>query len=253
MGIQMNAPMIYKHASMRYFAPGEHHVRRHCKDDVLLLVCDGILRFSEDGEEHEVRAGEYYIQKHGLFQGGAIASDSPSYLYVHFRAEHTDDSKALPLTGRFDIETFRPMMEALDRLAHSGATYIEQSAVFFRILSLLYHPPAVRSAVESMRQYIEDRFTEKITLDDLVKRFGYSKNQIILIFRKRYGATPVSFINGLRLQKARHLMESTSMSLHAISELSGFNDYSGFYKVFCQSEHCSPAKWRSTIRKAPTE
>ncbi len=253
MGIRMNAPIIFKHASLRYFAPNEHHVRRFCEDDVLLLVFDGILRFSENGEEREVKSGEYYIQKRNMFQDGAIASDSPCYLYVHFRGEHSTAPDALPLSGCYEITAFRSLMDTLDRLSHNGATYTEQAAVFLQILSLLYRTPANRSVTDAMEQYLAEHFTEKILLDDLSNRFGYSKNQIILLFKKHFGVTPIAYIGGLRLRKAKHLMESTSLSLQEISEQCGFFDYSRFYKAFCQTENKSPAAWRSEIRRMPIE
>ena len=56
-GIDLNRNLVYKFASFRYFERGEHHVSRFCLDNVLLLVFGGVLRFSEDGEEIEVRAG----------------------------------------------------------------------------------------------------------------------------------------------------------------------------------------------------
>ena len=62
-GIDLNKNVVYKFASFRYFEKMEHHINRFCKDNVLLLVFDGVLRFSENGEETEVRAGEYYVQK----------------------------------------------------------------------------------------------------------------------------------------------------------------------------------------------
>ena len=64
-GINLERPITYKYASLRYFLEGEHHVSRLCRDDVLLLVFDGVLRFTEDGKPYEIHKGEYHIQRHG--------------------------------------------------------------------------------------------------------------------------------------------------------------------------------------------
>ena len=45
-GIDLNKPIRYKTASLRFFKEGEHHISRRCPEDVLLLVYDGVLRFS---------------------------------------------------------------------------------------------------------------------------------------------------------------------------------------------------------------
>ena len=47
-GINLNKEVTYEYASFRYFEKNEYHVERFCESDVLLLVFDGILRFSED-------------------------------------------------------------------------------------------------------------------------------------------------------------------------------------------------------------
>ena len=86
-GINLNLPISFKFASLRFFQNGEQHVSRFSTDDVLLMVYDGVLRFSEDGAIQQVSAGEYYIQKKNCEQRGALPCDSPSYLYVHFDAE----------------------------------------------------------------------------------------------------------------------------------------------------------------------
>lgn len=62
-GIDLNKPIRYKTASLRFFKEGEHHISRRCPEDVLLLVYDGVLRFSEDGVPFEISAGQYYMHE----------------------------------------------------------------------------------------------------------------------------------------------------------------------------------------------
>ena len=94
-GIDLDTSIQYLNASLRFFDIGEHHISRYCNDDILLLVFEGVLRFSEDGKQYEVSAGEYLIQQHGLYQGGERPSDAPKYLYIHF----------IPMLGRI-MDTF---------------------------------------------------------------------------------------------------------------------------------------------------
>ena len=120
-GIDLNKEIKYKFASLRYFDENEHHINRVCKDDVLLLVFDGVLRFSEDGELYEIHPGEYHIQKQGSLQEGVIASDSPKYLYVHFYAQWTQDS-IIGKNGTFDYEYLKNEIEQMNSLVCTGPT-----------------------------------------------------------------------------------------------------------------------------------
>ena len=67
-GINLNKPIEFLHSSLRYFSEGEHHITRFCKDDVLLMVFEGVLRFNEDNIRYEIHPGEYHIQKSNTFQ-----------------------------------------------------------------------------------------------------------------------------------------------------------------------------------------
>ena len=110
-GIDLNKPIVYKHSSLRFFEKNEYHVDRVCNDDVLLLVYEGVLRFKENGEEYEIPAGRYHIQRHGSKQIGHLPSDSPKYLYVHFEGVWDDNTNTLNYCGDFDYALLENLLE----------------------------------------------------------------------------------------------------------------------------------------------
>lgn len=247
-GIDLNRPILYKHSSLRFFEENEHHVSRVCGDDVLLLVYEGTLRFLENGKEYEVTAGHYHIQQQGSTQMGHLPSDSPKYLYVHFLGEWGDNGDSLNYCGEFDYVLLKNLLEKLDRIAHENYTQMEQTAVFFNILSLLYRDqlPAIKG--NDIAEYMQHHFHEKITLALLSKEFNYSKNQIINIFKKSFSQTPIEYLNKIRIQKALHLLEATSNTAESIAEACGFQNYSHFYRLFVSQNGVSPTQWRQKRR-----
>ena len=54
--LSMDSLPAYRFSSFRYFDPGERHIHRTFREDVLLLVMDGVLRFEEGGNAVEVGA-----------------------------------------------------------------------------------------------------------------------------------------------------------------------------------------------------
>ena len=246
-GIDLNTPIRYKYASLRYFKKNERHVDRVCSSDVLLLVFEGTLRFSEDGKQKEVRAGEYYVQRKNVPQKGEIPSDAPKYLYVHFFADWTDKSPFLPYRGNFEYAIMKPLIEKLDDMSHHGDTYVQQSAVFFQILSLLHKQATKQTLADKIAEYINAHYAEPLSLSELVSHFHFSKNHIINIFKKQYCHTPFSYLTSVRLENAKRFLIITSRSAEDLAIECGFSDYSHFYKAFKKSNHCSPKEWR--IRK----
>lgn len=248
-GINLNKPILYRSASLRYFKEGEHHVSRYCRYAVLQLVFDGVLRFTEDGAAYEIHPGEYHIQRQDSVQLGELPSDAPKYLYVHFLAEWTDSGMVLPADGVFEYAKLKVLMEELDALAHSDAPYIVRTAKFYELLSRLYQTnPAEKSLADKVADYIAMECCGSIDLEMICDKFHFSKNHIINTFKRAYGVTPITYMNQLRLQKARYLIEVTSDPLESIAVQCGFHNYSHFYKLFCRENGCSPVAWRERKR-----
>lgn len=247
MNIDMDSPIEFLCASFRYFGKGEQHVTRFCNCDVLLLVFDGVLRFSEDGKEYEIAAGNYHIQKAGAFQQGLIPSDEPKYLYVHFNCKRAP--KGLSPFGKFSCGAFMPLMQQLHDLERREGTYTEKCAVFFDILTRLYRKELSYGTAEKIATYLRTEFNKNVSLEILAAEFGYSKNQIINIFKKHYRTTPFRFLTDVRLKEAEKLLAETNKPTETVAYDCGFNDYSSFYKAFLNKTALSPTDWRNNAQR----
>ncbi len=246
-GIDLNQPLEYWDASFRYFKEQERHSTRTCVCDVLLLVFDGVLRFSEDGVEYELHPGQYHIQKKGSYQTGTQVSDAPKYLYLHFVGTWTEEGSNLPFCGTFDLQELKPSMTALDELCHGGATKFEQLAQVYEIFAKLSQTPKPHTVANEIAGYLEE--VDDVSLQELSEHFHFSKNHIINLFKAEYGMTPVEYANDRKLRKAERLLEVTSDSVKQIADGCGFHDYAYFYKLFCRKHGVSPLKWRQARRK----
>jgi AraC-like DNA-binding protein len=246
-GIDLNQPLRFRHASLRYFAPGESHVVRDCDSEVLLLVFEGILRFTEDGTAYEIGAGEYFIQKNNTRQGPFGPSDSPKYLYIHFCGHWTEEGEILPRRGTFSPREMMPLMEELDQAGTRNLT--EKTALFLQILSVLHGPAEPAGTAKEIASYLREHACEGVSLSELSARFSYSRNQIINLMKKDYGMTPLEYHHRQRLKRAEWLLRVTSVSLAQVSEECGYGEYSQFYKEFFRLHGCSPKEWRETHRR----
>lgn len=248
-GILLSRPIPYLHASLRAFRAGEFHISRRAEYEVLILMLGGILRFAEDGEEIELHAGEYYIQRCGALQSAPHPSDSPRYLYIHFHAEWGEGSSVLPRRGRFSQTALGALITEMDAKAHGEASYIARSAVFYRILSLLGDGASDADAADAIRAAIEEEYLGGISLSSLAERFHFGKNRLIQLFKSRHGVTPVVYANRLRIARARYLLEVTSDPLESVSEACGFAHYSHFYRHFLREVGVTPSAYRRSVRK----
>ena len=251
LGVDLGKPTCCKYASFRFFEEKEHHITRFCTDNVLLLVFAGVLRFSEDGEEREVRAGEYYIQRKNRYQEGRLASDAPQYLYAHFEGEWSDAPEALAASGHFEPERLFEAMTRLDAASHQKAPCAELQYLFLRLLLSLPKKPERSPMAEAMAEYMEKNLGAPFSLSALAEELHYSKNYVLRIFKQEFGTSPVQYVNELKLKRATYLLETTSKPLSEIAAACGYSDYPYFYKRFVQKNGMSPLRWRKQKQADP--
>jgi len=72
---------------------------------------------------------------------------------------------------------------------------------------------------------------------DAVSRF-------VRAFREATGLPPHRWLRAFRVERAKELMLSGSLSLAQIAYECGFSDQSHFTRVFSQSVRMTPAAWR---------
>lgn len=252
MGIDLNSAITYKYASLRSFEKNERHITRLCQDDVLLLVFDGVLRFSEDGIPKEIHAGEYYIQRKNGYQEGLLPSDAPYYFFVHFHGSWCDNRDALAHSGVFDVHRLKELILSLDRASHQGQPYAVQQYLFLKLFLSLRPTDPKDTTAQRIADYIKENVAQLSSLAELCQIFHYSKNYLIRVFRRQFGISPMQYVNELKMKQAMYLLETTSKSIGSIAQECGYSDYPYFYKCFVQKTGYAPLQWRSMVQQNPT-
>lgn len=246
LNLQKLPKVIYSNS--RQFYPHEKHINRIFKEDVLILMYKGTLRFNENGKEVEVKEGQYYIQLANQKQLGTIESDTPFYYYIHFDGNF-DEFGHLPLSGHFNKDSMQPLIEELINLSFT-ATEVEKQKCFFAVLCDLLNSYLANDTTEKIRLYIQNNYTKNISIKDLENLVFLSKNQIIKLFKKNYNMTPHKYIIELRLDNACDLLLSTDRTINIIASSVGFSDYSIFYKAFVNKFGVSPEEYRHLSNKS---
>jgi len=98
--------------------------------------------------------------------------------------------------------------------------------------------------IKDIIKYIEKRFTEKITLDDLAMKFALSKFCLHKEFKKHIGITPNQYIINCRLNYAKDLLKYSNLSVSEISYQVGIENISHFINLFKKIEHKTPLVFR---------
>ena len=247
-GISMQSAPFYYLSAFRRFLPHERHITRVEGSDIIILMLDGVLRFTENGKPIELSKGEYYIQQRGLAQDGPEISDCPYYFYVHFRESvWSDQTPCLPRRGLFDPDTILPIINELNKAEVEDAPNIIKNGLLYMILTHLYRDQARSEKdilVEHMARLLTQDLQNPPALQDLSATLHFSENYLIRIFRNTFGVTPHAYINLARIRKSKLLLSTSNMTADRIAYECGFHDYAHFFRIFKRSTGYSPKEYR---------
>ncbi|MBE5961273.1 MAG: helix-turn-helix domain-containing protein [Lachnospiraceae bacterium] len=231
--------------------------------------------FVEGDADYLVEGKQYHLTPHSLlllspyvFHGVRVNSSIPykryfvyftpdifpmelqSLLLSAFPGEQNNSQKEVfyEQTKNYELTTY------LDHLTASNNQPSLERAQYFTvflqallgqisIMSQTLHPSPVTRNVSKpildILTYLNEHLTENISLDDLSRRFFLSKYYMNRSFRKATGTTVMDYLTYKRIIKARQLIYNGYSATDA-SLLSGFNDYSVFYRDYKKVLGCSP-------------
>lgn len=107
--------------------------------------------------------------------------------------------------------------------------------------------PRIQQAVAFMKQNLDRKLTER----ELADKIGVSPQHLCAMFKTEIGETPIRYLNQVRMEKARELLENDGASALSIKEVAarvGCRDLSHFVRDFQQRFGLSPRRYRERNR-----
>jgi len=98
--------------------------------------------------------------------------------------------------------------------------------------------------LENTKKFIEENLTTEFSTQDICNKLGVSKNVLYKVFRTNLGCTIGEYISEKRIENAKELLLKTNLSLQAVSEKVGINNYTYFSKLFKKKTGTSPLKFK---------
>jgi AraC family transcriptional regulator, arabinose operon regulatory protein len=235
-------------------------------DWLFIYTLDGKGRFGYRGGEFIASTGDaVFLKPHTLHDYGVEASLEHWELrwsHVHPRTHwaaylqlpeiapgllhlHVEKAQRRKIEKRFaDVHT----------LATSGLERREDFAMnaLEEVLLLLdsINPRARRQLdprVVTVQTYLRQHLNERVPLEQLSKVCHLSSSRLSHLFREQVGMTPLEFLEAERLERAKRLLELTSVTVQAIAAEVGFENPFYFTRRFKKYTGLSPRDFRATV------
>ena len=161
---------------------------------------------------------------------------------------------------RVPLAQVERLAEELERES-SGAAAGYEAALRAKLLELLVYLSRAYTQTDTTEAHallrvgsvigaLENDYANDWKLDDLVQIAHMSRSNLMRIFRKATGQTPIEYLLRLRIQKAMHLLLNTDLSITEIAMEVGFNDSNYFARQFNRILNRSPRAFRNARGKS---
>lgn len=163
--------------------------------------------------------------------GKTIIIGKPGVKILHIFNELYD------LPSRYILDYIRIKVSELLLLVYTGDFNYDE-------FESKYYPLTLIHAIKKVKVYIEENYSEHLTISDLA-RFSYiNKRKLMECFKYIYGMTINECIQKTRMTKARDLLLNSDYKIGEISPLVGYENASKFSEMFKRYYGLTPIKYK---------
>ena len=98
-------------------------------------------------------------------------------------------------------------------------------------------------AIIGITRYVQEHLAEEVSLSVLAEEFHLNPQYISQLFKNEIGVGFLAYLTNIRMEKAKKLLLSTSLSVAEVAE-PGYGDYRVFTKSFKKTEGITPSQYR---------
>ena len=94
--------------------------------------------------------------------------------------------------------------------------------------------------------YIRGNYRGRLTLTEMAAMVNLSRWRFGHLFKLDTGTSPERFLTEVRLEQARHLLETEFLTVKEVMHAVGMSDPSYFTRTFKTAYGVTPTKWRDS-------
>lgn len=250
------------------FPHAQFHFRERkegCPAHIFIYCAQGSGWVEYDGGQHTVvEQRQLAVIPAGTPHRYGASADNPWSIYwFHLQGDHASQLirfygldrglLTLPLSAHAKmLEDFEQCYSLLVNKAYSLPVQIHAANTMRHLLSSIgisaggsLQDKKRERYLEQALRYMTDRLADSVTLPDIARHTGLSKQHLIYLFNQETGCPPIEYFIRMKMQRASSLLDLTDLSIKEIAASVGFADPYYFSRLFKKFIGCSPTEYRS--------
>jgi transcriptional regulator GlxA family with amidase domain len=242
----IGAERFHKHPTfLRFIRQQASRVRR------LASVCTGAFFLAEGGLLSGGRATTHWASCADLARRYPDVQVEPDTLFVREGSVYT----AAGVTAGMDlalalVEEDHGRDVAL-AVARALVMFLKRPGGQAQFSAQLSQQIAEREPLSDLQAYILDNPRGDLSVVSLARRMGMSPRNFARVFTFEVGTTPARFVNTVRVEMSRRLLEESSDDLETISSLCGLGTPVSMRRAFLRTVGVAPSEYRERFNSNP--
>ena len=239
-----------------------HTSRRKDLDSfLLLLVTKGAGRLEYEGQVYYLAEGDCaFINCGKPYSHTTGPQQLWSLSWIHFNGNALPAvyERYLGTGGRtvfhpMDFAQFLGLHDRIFRMADSGDSIKDMrinsglSELLVLLMAESRTPEEAKNrgkSLPALKAYLEEHYTEKISLDKLAELFFINKFYMTRVFKEQYGISINTYLQQLKITKAKQMLRFTDEPVETIGIKCGIGEANYFSRLFRQVEGIPPSAYR---------
>jgi transcriptional regulator GlxA family with amidase domain len=108
--------------------------------------------------------------------------------------------------------------------------------------------PASRPVLRELQAWIREHLRDDCSVAALARRASMSERTLARAFRAELGVPPADFVEQVRIEAARQLLESSDLTVAAVARSCGFGTTETLHRAFLRRVQVTPAAYRERFK-----
>ncbi len=253
--------------SLGYYPNANRHYtyrKEGLPENIFFYCVDGVGWYSIKDKKYTVHPNEFFILPKGVEHAYGSDEKNPWTIYwIHFGGESLQQFNNMHAVKNYFkphhikankeiIAVFTKMYKALEA-GYSTDNIVFANICLYEFISLFIYqqkhftnePVIKKDCVDEAIDYMQNRISDNITLEELSKQSNYSVSRFSNLFRQKTGYAPIDYFIQMKMQRASQELDFTDKSIKDIAYSLGFDDPYYFSRMFKKVVGMSPLNYRA--------
>jgi transcriptional regulator GlxA family with amidase domain len=207
-------------------------------------VCSGAFLLAAAGLLDGYEATTHWASCEQLATRHPAITVTPDRIYVRDRDRYTSAG----VTAGIDLFLAIVEEDHGSDLAHEVAgwlvVFVQRPGGQSQFSAQLRATPAATPSIAELQRWLPDHLTDDTGVDALAARVGMSPRNFARVFRRETGTTPAAYVEALRVETARRLLEDTTLTIPAVASSVGMRHPETLHRTFLRRVGTTPDRYR---------